>query len=158
MIDVQPPTVPVRILCVDDNSEVLSALQRKLSRTDGFLVVGALADSDHVVEAARDLAPDIVLMDLDMPGRSAFDVTAELVDRNPRVRVVLFTGHVRSDLIARSMDAGAWGYLSKNQADDDLIRSLRRIALGEFVLSPDARQALDADAFMNEPTRRPPHA
>lgn len=81
---------------------------------------------------------------LDMPGRDPFDALAELVERCPGSRVIIFTRHARRELIDRALDAGAWGYLSKNDGEEELVKALRLVAAGEFALGPEPRRLYDA--------------
>jgi len=128
------------VLGVDDNAAIIDALRIKLARAGGFAWQGALSCADDLVETAIRLCPVLVLLDLDMPGKDPFAVLAELVEKCPDTKVVIFSGHVRSDLVHRAIDAGAWGYVSKNDGADDLISALRRIAVGELALSPEAQR------------------
>lgn len=132
----------VRVLAVDDNASVLAALEARLSRELGLCWAGSLSSADALLDAAGKLAPDVVLLDLDMPGRDPLEALAELTRSQPRVRVVVLTGHVRRDLIDRAVAAGAWGYLSKSEAFSGIAAAVRRVMEGEMVLSPEVQAAL----------------
>lgn len=131
------------ILCVDDNPLVADALRTKLSRIDGFTWRGWLSSADGLVERAQQDCPAIVLLDIDMPGKNPFEALEELCERCPTARVVVFSGHVRRELIERAVDAGAWGYVSKNDGENALVEVLRRVAADEFALSREARLVYD---------------
>lgn len=134
----------VTVLSVEDNPEVAEAIGAKLGRVTGFRWIGALPSADELVQRAERDRPGIVLLDIDMPGRNPFDALTELAERCPQTRPVLFTGHVRRELIDRAVDSGAWGYVSKNDGEDDLVATLRKVAAGEFALSPEARRSYDS--------------
>jgi len=133
----------ITVMCVDDNVEVLRAIRLKLRLSGGFRWSGELTSADRLLEETARASPNIVLLDLDVPGCDPFAAMRSLADSVPSTRVVMFTGHVNRDLIDRAIDAGAWGYVSKNDNEDDLVSALRNVMAGEFVLSPDARSCYD---------------
>lgn len=133
----------IGVLCVDDNPHVAEALKLKLGRAGSFRWMGWLADADRMVETARSICPKIVILDVDMPGQDPFEATAELNQVCPDTRVVFFSGHVRADFIDRALDAGAWGYASKNDGEEELLAVLRAVAGGEMAFSPEARSTYD---------------
>jgi DNA-binding NarL/FixJ family response regulator len=144
----KPPTSTIQprmhsIMCVDDNAAVVEAVATKLTRAGGFLWKGALSRADQLVETCMRDCPDLLILDVDMPGVDAFRALSDLVQRAPNTRAVVFSGHVRRDLIERSLDAGAWGYVSKNDGEDDLVHVLRRVAAGEMALGPEAKRLYD---------------
>lgn len=133
--------MPTSVVCVDDNPHVTAALQTLLARA-GF-------DCRAVLDSAADLAdrlaahtPDVTLMDIDMPGPDPIDALADIAARGLTTRVLIFSGHVSPALIGRAIDAGAWGYVSKNDGEHELLAALRAVAAGEFALSPEARQTM----------------
>lgn len=129
---------PIRVLCVDDNDLVVDAIGVKLSLAGGFEWLGQLNDATDLAGEVQRRRPDVVLLDIDMPGRDPFDALVELTDRCPTVRVLMFSGHIRGELIDRAIDAGAWGYLSKHEETESIVTAIRRVASGEFVLGIDA--------------------
>jgi DNA-binding NarL/FixJ family response regulator len=139
--DLATPGQAVSVLCVDDNEQVAAAIRIKLRRTPGFLWSGWLATADTLVDSVRRARPDTVVLDIDLPGRSPFEALEELAGSCPGVRVVMFSGHVSHDLIERAMDAGAWGYVSKNDGEDALILALREVMAGEIALSREVTAA-----------------
>jgi two-component system, NarL family, response regulator DesR len=138
------PNSEISVLCVDDNEQVAIALRMKFGSIGGFEWRGWLSAADSLVPTVLRDKPGIVLLDIDMPGRDPFDALAELTNRCPRTRVVIFSGHVRRDLVDRALDAGAWGYVSKNDGEESLVHAVRQVAAGELTLSPEARMSCDA--------------
>ncbi len=132
----------IRVLCVDDNDEVAEALRIRLGLESDMHWLGRLDRADDLASAATRLRPDVVLLDIDMPGKSPFRALRELglLDGiNPRV--VMLSALVDVDLIDRAVEAGAWGYLSKSAATSTIAETVRRVAAGEFVLGAEASEA-----------------
>lgn len=134
-------TMPVQVLCIDDNPHVADALRIQLSREPGMQWQGWLPAADDLVQRAARDHPGIVIIDIDMPGRDAFDAINELAQCCPDIRSVIFSGLTRKDLIERAVEAGAWGYVSKNDGELALMTALRLVKDGEFSLSPEARSS-----------------
>lgn len=144
--DVDPsraPSPPVSVLCVDDNLLVADALRLKLDRAGGFEWRGWLPSADALLSTVKQVAPRLIILDIDMPGRSPFEALAELVKHFPDTRPVIFSGHVRYELIDRAMNAGAWGYVSKNDGEDALVKALRDVAADELGISHEVRAAYE---------------
>lgn len=132
------PSEPIRVLCVDDNDFVAEAIERKLRREPGFQWAGWLPDTLDLTDRVKRSGADIVLLDVDIPGRDSFEALAELSAAAPEVRVIMLSGHVRSDFIDRAVEAGAWGYLSKGEENDVILDAIRRVAGGGFALGIEA--------------------
>lgn len=139
----QDITPAVSVLCVDDNEQLAQALRVKFARSREFEWKGWISTADHLVEAARLNQPDVVLLDLDMPGRDPLAAAAELAATCPGARVVIFSGHVRLPLIDRAMEAGAWGYAAKSDGEEALLEVMRSVAAGHVAFSPEVRAAYD---------------
>jgi two-component system, NarL family, invasion response regulator UvrY len=125
---------PIRVLCVEDNELVADAIGRKLSKDLRFQWLGWVSTKSELLDKARESTPDVVCMDLDIPGQDTIEMIRDLKAVAPSSRVLVLTGHVREDYVNKTVDAGAWGYLSKAEESRVIIESIRRIAAGEFVL------------------------
>lgn len=136
------PAHPISILCVDDNTELTEALRGTLARLGGFEWLGSLSDTTTLRAMITRLKPNIVLLDVDMPGRSSFDLLSELGPIFPGTRIVFFSGHVRAELIDRALDGGAWGYASKSDTPNAVVQCLRDVAAGNLGFTPESRQLL----------------
>lgn len=134
-------TPSVRVLCVDDNALVVDAMQVRLRHEGLYDLIGVLDRADDVVTFAASARPDIILMDVDMPGKDPFLVVRELSEQVPSARVVMLSGHVRRDLVDRAFDAGAWGYVSKSGGTDAILDAIRKVVGGEFAMGPDVEAA-----------------
>ena len=130
----------ISVLCVDDNPHVTRALESKLHRSGKFDWRGSLSSADQLVETVARECPEIVLLDVDMPGMDPLAALERLSRECPNTRTVVFSGHIRRELVERAVESGAWGYVSKNDDEAELIRAIRSVAEGEFVLSVEARR------------------
>jgi DNA-binding NarL/FixJ family response regulator len=125
----------IRVLCVDDNDLVADALGVRLAHAGGFEWLGHLAHADGLADEVERRRPDVVLLDIDMPGPDPFEALTEISRRCAAVRVLMFSGHIQSREVAeRAIEAGAWGYLSKHESAEDIVSAIRRVAKGEFIL------------------------
>ncbi|WP_228450026.1 response regulator [Streptomyces alkaliterrae] len=135
---------PVRVLLVDDDALVRAGLRLMLRGADDLTVVGEVSDGDQVVPAVRELAPDVVLMDIRMPVQDGIAATRELVgagaERPPRVLVLTTFGS--ESTVLEAVRAGAAGYLLKDTEPEEIVEAVRRAAAGEPVLSPAVARTL----------------
>jgi two-component system, NarL family, response regulator DegU len=143
-MDPTPTTTPVAdrrisVLCVDDNQHVAQAVDITLRRAGRFEWKGWLPCADDVVTVVRRDLPSIVLLDVDMPGRNPFEASAELLDQYPESRVVFFSAHCDRNLVDQAVEAGAWGYASKDDGCDALLDVIERVGAGEVAFSPSVR-------------------
>jgi DNA-binding NarL/FixJ family response regulator len=135
----------IRVLVVDDHGVVRAGLAELLGAGDGIEVVGTAATGEEGVELAAAEVPDVVLMDLSMPGMGGVEATRRIVGDNPGVRVVVLTSLSARERILDALDAGAIGYLLKDAGPDELLRGVEAAARGESPLSPKAaREVLGA--------------
>jgi DNA-binding NarL/FixJ family response regulator len=132
----------IRILIAEDHGVVRAGLAELLSTPDDLEVVGAAADGEAAVTLARDARPDVVLMDLSMPGMDGVAATRALAAEAPEARVVVLTSISDRARILDALDAGAIGYLLKDSEPEELFRGVRAAARGESPLDPKAAGAL----------------
>lgn len=133
-----------RVLCVEDHAILVEGLRARLAREPDFEYVGRLASADDLVASCERLRPDIVVMDIEMPGRNAFEAAADLRRVSPGMRVVFLSAHVRDRYLSSAMQSGAAGYFSKLDDPESLLDGLRRISRGESVLGPHAAERAGA--------------
>lgn len=131
---------PVRVICVEDNNLVAEVLARKLSGSSEFEWLGRVGTLEELVAAVHAHRPNVVCMDLHIPGQDTLKMITEVATRFPESRVLVLTGHVTADSINTAVQAGAWGYLSKAESTQLIATSICRVAAGEFVLEGVARQ------------------
>ncbi|MGW6129461.1 response regulator [Cellulomonas sp. NPDC055163] len=133
---------PVRVLVVDDHPVVRSGLTGLLAAEPDIEVVGEAADGQAAVDAARTLAPDLVLMDLRMPVLDGAAATARIRAETPSVHVLVLTTYETDTDILRAVEAGATGYLLKDTPREQLVAGVRAAARGESALSPTVARRL----------------
>jgi two-component system, NarL family, response regulator LiaR len=126
----------IRVLIVDDHAVVREGLRTYLALQDGIDVVGEAADGEAALEQAAALAPDVILMDLVMPGRDGIGAMQELRARGATARVIVLTSFTDEDRIMPAIRAGVAGYLLKNVQPAELARAVRAAHAGEALLDP----------------------
>lgn len=134
----------IRVVLVDDHAVLRSGLERLLAGEDDIEVVGTAADGADAVELVRRTRPDVVLMDLQMPGTDGITATRQIVAEGG-TDVLVLTSFSDADRIVAALDAGAVGYLLKDAEPEDVIEGVRAVSRGESPLHPRAaRQLLGA--------------
>lgn len=116
-----------------------------LDRAPGMEVVGEAADGREAVRLARELKPDIAILDIGMPLLNGLDAAAHILRENDRTGIIILSMHTDESYILRALDAGAKGYLLKDHADEDLERAIQSVAAGKPYFSPSIAQALLED-------------
>ncbi len=132
----------VRVLLADDHKVVRQGLRMFLSLDDDFEVVGEAENGEQAVQLARELLPDVVLMDLLMPVMDGIEATGAIRRELPDVEVVALTSVLEDASVSGAVKAGAIGYLLKNTEDQELRRALRAAAAGQVQLAPEAASRL----------------
>jgi len=140
---------PIRILLADDHSILREGLRVLLDRQDEFAVVGDASNGREAVEMAEKHDPDVVIMDLAMPGLNGIEATRRIIARSPRTAVVILSMHSDESYILRSLKAGARGYLLKDSLKADLIDAVRAAVRGKSFFSPKVSQVLKEE-YVNE--------
>ncbi len=130
-------TDPIRILIADDHLIVREGLRLILETEDDFALVGEAGDGAEALRLAVELQPDVVLMDLRMPGMDGLTAIERLHTAQPRVAVVILTTYNEDDLMVRGLRAGARGYLLKDTGREALFNAIRAAARGETLLRPE---------------------
>lgn len=129
---------PIRVLCVDDNELIGDAVEIKLELArDQFEWLGQLMNANDLVQECLRRQPDVVLLDIEMPGVDSIEALRKLSEFVPHVHVLMLTSYVRRDLIERAIESGAWGYLSKESGGEAIIKAIVSAANGEFVMGPE---------------------
>ncbi len=134
---------PIRLLLVDDHFVVRSGLSASLDLEDDISVVAEIECGEDAAAAVKKHHPDVVLMDLQLPGISGVEATGILVKQEPDIRVLIFSTFARDDEVLAAMRAGALGYLQKSASRDALLQAVRTVARGERSLPPELAERLD---------------
>jgi DNA-binding NarL/FixJ family response regulator len=144
-------TAPIRVLVADDHMIVRTGIRHVLESESGFEVVGEAANGAEVLALAATLQPDVVVLDISMPGASGLKLAAQLRDSTPEPRVLILSMHDNAEYVLESVRAGANGYLLKDTAATELRSAIRAICRGESYFSPPIAGRL-RDALRGEPT------
>ncbi len=121
---------------MDDHDVVREGLTAVLHRAPGMLVVGYAADGESAVACAKDLNPDIVVMDLVMPALNGLDATQQILDAQPLTHIIALSSCHTSDHVHRALNAGARGYITKTSAGAELVLAIRCVLAGQIFVSP----------------------
>jgi DNA-binding NarL/FixJ family response regulator len=132
----------VQILLVDDHAIVREGLRALLDDVPGMRIVGEATNGDEAVEMAARLQPDLVLMDLKMPGLPAPDAIRTIRARNPSVHVLMLTSYAEDQQVQKVISAGALGYVLKDVAKAELVKAMTTVARGEPWLHAEAQRLL----------------
>jgi len=132
----------IRLMIVDDHAVVRAGLHRLLEQSTDIEVVAEAVDGDDAIARMPEHEPDVVLMDLSMPGTDGVEATRQIVARWPRTRVLALTSFSDRERVVAMLDAGAAGYLLKDSSPDELVRAIRAAADGGVPLAPMAAAAL----------------
>jgi signal transduction histidine kinase len=127
----------MKVLVVDDDDQIRRMLRRVLGRKEGFEIVGDCRTGEAAIELATELRPDLVLMDMQMPGMTGAEATRRIKEMIPEIRIVALTGQGDDETVADMIRSGASGYLLKSAGIDDLMTSLSEIARGHGALAPE---------------------
>jgi NarL family two-component system response regulator LiaR len=130
------------MLLVDDHAVVRSGLSAFLSVNPDIELVGEAENGEQAVQCATVLQPDVILMDLMMPGMDGLAATAAIKRRHPDIRIIALTSFQEDELVQNALKAGTVGYLMKNVSARELAATIRAAANGKMTLSPEATQAL----------------
>jgi DNA-binding NarL/FixJ family response regulator len=141
---------PLRVMLVDDHAIVRAGFRRLLELESGLQVVaeadsGELAYSLYVKEQ-----PDVMVLDLSMPGMSGFETIRRIIAREPAARILVFSMHEDAALIERAIELGARGYVTKSNAPEVLARAVSEVAAGRLFLSDDVAQAIAMSKLSGE--------
>ena len=142
---------PIRVLIADDHLIVREGLRLILETAEGMELVGEAADGAEAVRLASQLQPDVVLMDLRMPGMDGLTAIERLQATHPHIAVVILTTYNEDDLMLRGLRAGARGYLLKDTDRETLFHAIRAASRGELLLKPEIVAKVLAHATAPEP-------
>ena len=131
----------IRVAIVDDHAMLRAGLEQLLAGEPDLEVVGKAASGDEAIALARDVRPDVVLMDLQMPGVDGVSATREIVSEE-LADVLVLTSYSDAERIVGALDAGALGYLLKDAEPDEVLRGIRAVARGESPIDPKAAREL----------------
>jgi two-component system, NarL family, nitrate/nitrite response regulator NarL len=128
---------PISIVIADDHPILRDGLRKLLEAEDGFVVVGEAASGHEALEGARRLAPDLLLLDLMMPGPPGLDVIRTLTQEAPATRTLVLTANIESDDLVQALQFGARGVVLKEAATQTLLKAIRVVVAGQYWIGPE---------------------
>ena len=132
----------ISVLLVDDHALVRRGFRRILEDETDITVKGEASDGEEAVRLAKQLQPDVIIMDCALPGVNGLGAARQILEDNPKAAVLMLSMHSEDTWVRQSLEAGARGYMLKNALDQELVDAVRRVAAGEEVLDPQiARRA-----------------
>ncbi len=140
----------IRLLLVDDHQVVRTGLRMLLEGSNNIEIIGEASNAEEALNAAKDLNPDVILMDIGLPDMSGIDATREIKKASPDIAVVALTIHEDAEYFFKMLDAGASGYVPKRAAPEELIAAIREAAAGEVYLFPSMAKLLVRDYLKQE--------
>jgi len=145
----------IRVLLVDDHQLVRRGLAQLIHDTPGMEVAGEAGDGKDALDVLRSTQPDVVVLDLSMPGRGGLDVLQELRTQSPGSRVIILTMYPEEQYAIRSFREGAAAYLTKASAPEELIQAIRTVAAGKRYITPSVADRLAT--WLEDGDQRLPH-
>ncbi len=135
----------IRILIVDDHAILRDGIRALLNLYDDIEIVGEASEGNEAIEKARELVPDVVVMDIAMPGMDGLEATRRIIKKNPTVKILVLTQYNNKEYILSAIKAGAAGYVPKRALGSELVSAIRAIYRGDSFLYPSAATALIQD-------------
>lgn len=146
----------IRVLIADDHAIIRDGVRALLTLSDDMTVVGEAANGREAIDLARRLRPDVILMDIAMPGLGGLEATIEIRKENPDARILVLTQYEDREYIRRFLKAGVSGYVLKKAAGSELTSAIRAVHRGGLVLDPEvAREAMRDQAGASTPGGSP---
>lgn len=135
----------VRILIADDHSVVRAGLRALLERNDEFRVVAEADTGEDAIAKAREVKPDVAVLDIRMPGLSGIEACRQIVEQVDGCKVIMLTSYAEDELLFAAVQAGASGYVLKRIGDNELVRAVERVSRGEGMLDPAMTKTVFAE-------------
>jgi two-component system response regulator NreC len=136
----------IKVLLVDDHALVRQAVVQRLQTEADIEVIGSAENAEQAVQLVKEHLPNIVLLDIDMPGLDPFEAARQIKAEQPSVRTVFLSGLLQDNFIEQALQVEASGYLTKNETDASLVEAIRKIHGGEVFFSDEVRQRLIIDS------------
>jgi two-component system response regulator NreC len=136
---------PIRIVLADDHAVVRRGLELLLEAEQGFEVVASVGDTEAAIRTTRAYKPDVLVLDLNMPGGSSLEAIPQLLEASPQTRITVLTMQNEPAFARQALGAGALAYVLKEAADDELVEAIRRTAAGQTYLNPQLGARMAAE-------------
>ncbi len=135
----------IKVLLVDDHAIMRDGIRALLSLHDDIEIVGEASEGNEAVEKTRELAPDVIVMDIAMPGMDGLEATRRITKQNPKAKVLVLTQYDNKEYILSAIKAGSAGYVPKRALGSELVSAIRAVYHGDSFLYPSAATALVED-------------
>lgn len=145
----------INVLLVDDHELVRTGIRRIIDEVRGMKVVGEVASGEEAFQFCRNEEPDVVLMDMNMPGIGGLEATKKIVRYCPDVKIIILTVHTEDPFPSKVMQMGAQGFVTKQTGPDDLIQAIRAVNVGQRYLAPDIAQQIALSKFSGSESEQP---
>lgn len=132
----------IKLVLADDHRLMQDGLKSRLEREDNLTIIRCVGTGSEALKATRDLAPDVLLLDINMPDLNGIEVLEQLQKEQSTVAVIMLSMHDTKEYVVRSIKAGAKGYVLKDVGSDDLVTAINQVAQGHSYLSPQASDKL----------------
>jgi DNA-binding NarL/FixJ family response regulator len=132
----------IKVLLADDHSIVRAGLRAIVEDSDDITVVSEAADGHEAIQKAREISPDVAVIDISMPGMDGFEVISQLHSYYPKLPILVLTMHEQEQYVVRAIGAGAMGYITKRSAPEQLVKAIRKLHAGGRYLSDSAAESL----------------
>jgi two-component system invasion response regulator UvrY len=140
----------INVLTVDDHSLIRTAIRSLLKDVPGIKVVGEAATGEEAVLLAKQLSPDVVILDIDMPGIGGLGAIPKLLSHNPATKILILSVHEEEPYPTRLLEAGAYGYVTKGCEAEELIQAIQMVYAKQRYISPGVAQAMAAKRFVRD--------
>ncbi len=145
----------ISVLLVDDHELVRTGIKRIINDVRGMKVIGEVDSGEAACQFCRSEEPDIVLMDMNMPGIGGIEATKKILRYSPDVKVIILTMHTEDPFPSKVMKNGAQGFLTKTTSPDDLINAIKQVNVGQRYIAPEIAQQMALNQFSGVDTDKP---
>ena len=145
----------IKVLLVDDHAIMRDGIRALLGLHDDIEIIGEASEGQEAIEKTRDLSPDVIVMDVAMPGMDGLEATRRIKKQSPKVKVIILTQYDNKEYILSAIKAGAVGYVPKRALGSELVSAIRAVYRGESFLYPSAATVLIDDYRLQAKTTEP---
>jgi DNA-binding NarL/FixJ family response regulator len=139
-------TADIRILLVDDHAVLRESLAERLNWEMGLSLIGTAGNADEAVQKVREMSPDVILMDIEMPGLNCFDAARTIGAIRDKAKIIFLSGHVQDNFIEQALEVKARGYLTKGESAATVVTAIREVASGGAYFSEAVRARIVIDS------------
>ncbi len=137
---------PISILLADDHELIGKMLSSLIEAEEDMQVVGSLNNSEDAIQEAIRLAPDVCVLDIDMPGPSCFEAARTITTRSPNTKIIFLSAFVQDRYVQQALDVGAAGYVNKKESPQSVLKAIRTAAAGDAYFSADVQELIAIDS------------